>query len=240
MPFLGPKWPICSEQKFLAKNHCYYFHLSIGPFHCAKFKKILTADLALWRCTNFGPKMVHLPQTKFLWKIITIIFIYLLAPFILPIFLKKILRVDSELWGCVPFLGPKWPICPEQTFFGKNHCYYFHLPIGPFHCAKFKNILTADLALWRCTNFWTQNGPFAPSKAFLENYYYHFYLPISPFHCAKFKKNSSSRSRVMRMCIFWAQNYPFPPIFSENLLMSLVSFIHAYLHVRNQSQIFIF
>ena len=36
------------------------------------------------------------------------------------------------------------PICPEQIFFGTNHYYYFHLPIGPFHCAKFKKILTAD------------------------------------------------------------------------------------------------
>ena len=44
----------------------------------------------------------------------------------------------------VPFLGKKWPICPEQIFFGTNHYYYFHLPIGPFHCAKFKKILTAD------------------------------------------------------------------------------------------------
>ena len=128
------------------------------------------------------------------------------------------------------------------NFFGTNHYYYFHLPIGTFHCAKFKNILTADLALWRCTNFWTQNGPFAPNKAVLENYYYHFYLPISPFHCAKFLKNSSSGSRVMRMRNFWAQNGPFPQmrIFSENLLMSLVSFIHAYLHAKNQSQILIY
>ena len=46
----------------------------------------------------------------------------------------------------------------------------------------------------------------------------------------------------MRMCNFWAQNGPFPQmrIFSENLLMSLVSFIHAYLHVKSQSQILIY
>ena len=55
-------------------------------------------------------------------------------------------------------------------------------------------------------------------------------------------KISSSGSRVMRMRNFWAQNGPFPQmrIFSENLLMSLVSFIHAYLHVKNQSQILIY
>ena len=46
----------------------------------------------------------------------------------------------------------------------------------------------------------------------------------------------------MRMRNFWAQNGPFPQmrIFSENLLMSLVPFIHAYLHAKNQSQILVY
>ena len=86
VPFSGPKWPICHEQNFFGTNHYYYFHLPIGPFHCAKFKKILTADPELWGCAIFGPKMVHLPQTIFFWKIINIILIYLLAPFIVQNF----------------------------------------------------------------------------------------------------------------------------------------------------------
>ena len=44
----------------------------------------------------------------------------------------------------MPFSGPKWVICHEQNFFGINHYDYFCPPVGPFHCAKFKNILTAD------------------------------------------------------------------------------------------------
>ena len=32
---------------------------------------------------------------------------------------KKILRDDPELQGCAIF-GPKLPICPEQSYFGKN------------------------------------------------------------------------------------------------------------------------
>ena len=48
----------------------------------------------------------------------------------------------------------------------------------------------------------------------------------------------------MGMRNFWTQNGAFPQIriifFSENLLMSLVSFIHAYLHGENQSQILIY
>ena len=56
---------------------------------------------------------------------------YLLAPFILQNF-KKILKADSEfLWKNslilqqiqsyedVPFLGLKWPICPNEIFFTK-------------------------------------------------------------------------------------------------------------------------
>ena len=36
------------------------------------------------------------------------------------------------------------PFVMNNFFFGTNHYYYFHLPAGPFHCAKFKKILTAD------------------------------------------------------------------------------------------------
>ena len=73
---------------------------------------------------------------------------YILAPFILQNF-KKILRADPELWD-VPFAGPKWRICNEQIFFGTNHYYYFHLPTGPFDCAKSRKILTAYPELWEC------------------------------------------------------------------------------------------
>ena len=46
----------------------------------------------------------------------------------------------------------------------------------------------------------------------------------------------------MRMHNFWAQNGPFPQmrIFSENLLMSLVSYIRVYLQAKNQSHILIY
>ena len=52
----------------------------------------------------------------------------LLVPFILQNFLKN-LRADSELWGCAPCSEPKWSICPEQKFFGANHCYFFFIYI---------------------------------------------------------------------------------------------------------------
>ena len=139
---MGPKWPICPEQNFFGTNHYYYFHLPIGPFHCAKFKKILTADPELWGCAIFGPKMVHLPQTNFFWKIINIILIYLLAPFIVQNF-KKILPVDPELWGCTIF-GPKMAhIWSSEDFFRKpvNEPCFFHsclsAPLPPPHFWSF-------------------------------------------------------------------------------------------------------
>ena len=89
---------------------------------------------------HLGPKMVHLPQIIFLWKIINITLIYLLASFIVQNFLK-ILPVDRV----------------------KMH------------------------------NFWAQNSHFLNGN-----------------------------------------------FFSENLLMSLVSFIHVYLHAKNQSQILLY
>ena len=141
----------------------------------------------------------------------------------------------------VPFLGPKWSICHEQNFFVTNHYYYFHLPIGPFYCAKFKKILTADPELWGYLIF-------GPKMVHLPQIFWGKIINIipiyllAPFIVQNLKKNSSSRPRVMRMRYFWAQNGPFPQmrIFSENMLMSLLSLIHAYLHTKNQSQILIY
>ena len=115
------------------------------------------------------------------------------------------------------------------------NCYYFHLPIGSFHCAKLKKILTVDPELWRCPIF----GPkmvHLPQTNFLQIYL------LAPFIVQNFKKKYSSRSRVMRMCNFWVQIAHFPKmrISLENLVMSLVYFIHTYLHAKNQSQILIY
>ena len=100
--------------------------------------------------------------------------------------LCKILRKFFELiqsYDNVPFLGSKWPICPEQKFFGTNHYYYFHLPIGPFIV---KNLKKSRSRVMRMHHFWAKNGPFAQNNLFWENYLYHSHLNISPFHCAKF------------------------------------------------------
>ena len=49
-------------------------------------------------------------------------------------------------------------------FFSSNHYYYFHLPTGPFHCAKFKQKFWLQIQSYEDApffHFWSQNGPFA-------------------------------------------------------------------------------
>ena len=86
---------------------------------------------------------------------------YLLLPFTLQNF-KRTFRADAA--------GQKWPICPEQFFSGTKHYYYFHLPVGPYHCAKFTKNSYGRSKVMRMHHFWAQNGPFAQNNFFSENY----------------------------------------------------------------------
>ena len=124
-----------SWTNLFGKTNYYYFYLSIGPFHCAKFKKILTSDAELWGCAIFGPKMVHLPPKIFFWKIINTILIYLLVPFIVQNF-RKSLPGDPELWGCTIF-RPKMTHFPKWDFFQKT-CWALFLSFIPIYMPKIK------------------------------------------------------------------------------------------------------
>ena len=66
----------------------------------------------------------------------------------------------------MPFSDPKWPICHEQNFFGTNHYYYFRLPIGSIHWAKFKKNSYSESRVMRMRHFWTTNISFDPNKFF--------------------------------------------------------------------------
>ena len=101
----------------------------------------------------------------------------------------------------MPFSGQNGPVVLNK-FFGTNHYYYFHLPVGPFHYAKFAKNSYSRSKVVRMPQ--AQNGPFATNNYFYFFYQYDFHLTISPSHYAKFQKNPSSRSRVMRMRNFWA------------------------------------
>ena len=112
VPLSDPKYSNLSWTKFFGTNHYYYFHLPIGPFHWAKFKKNSYSRSRAMRIHHFWPKMVHLPPPKkFFGKIINIALIYLLPPFIVQNF-NEILPPDPELWGCAIF-GPKMAHFPK-------------------------------------------------------------------------------------------------------------------------------
>ena len=36
------------------------------------------------------------------------------------------------------------PFVLNKKILSTSHCHCFHLPNGPFHCAKFKNIIPVD------------------------------------------------------------------------------------------------
>ena len=84
---------------------------------------------------------------KSLVQAINIIFIYLLAPFIVQSF-KKILTADPELWGCTIF-GPKMAHLPKREFFHKTHC-SFHSCLST--CQKSESDINLLMKYWRLKN----------------------------------------------------------------------------------------
>ena len=109
-------------------------------------------------------KKIKLPQMNFFLEKQLIKFSCTYWPLSFCKILKKFLG-PIQSYEDVPFSGPKWPICPEQIFFGTNHYYYFHLPIGPFYWAKFKKTYSIS-RVTRMHHFWAQNGSFSPKTFF--------------------------------------------------------------------------
>ena len=132
---MGPKWSICPEQIFFSKNHFYYFHHPIGPFHCAKFKKNSYSKSRIMTMHYFWTQNGSFALI-FFREIITLILIYLLAPFIVQN-LKKILPVDRELWGCATF-GPKMAHFPKWDFLQKTCQWALFLSFMPIYMPKIK------------------------------------------------------------------------------------------------------
>ena len=88
-----------------------------------------------------------------------------------------------------------------------------------------------------------QNDPFVLNKFFLvQTIIITFIYLLALFTVQNFKK-FLQQIQSYEDVQFLGPKWPISPnenFFSENLLMSLVSFIHAYLHAKNQSQILIY
>ena len=92
--------------------------------------------------------------------------------------------------------------------------------------------------MWLC-HFQTQNSPFVLNIIFLvQNVIITSIYLVALFieqNLKKFLQQIQSYEDAQFLGPKWPTR-----IFSENLFMSLVSFMHAYLHAKNQSQILIY
>ena len=116
------------------------------------------------------------PPKKFLGKIINIILIYLLAPFIVKIlkkFFQQILSYEN-----LQFLGPKWHTSPNNNFFRKpvNEPSFFHSYLST--CQKLKSDIDLLVKYWWLKNieislvkshFWNLKTIFFLGMQFLQN-----------------------------------------------------------------------
>ena len=148
---MGPQCPICPKQNIFGTNHYYYyfFDLTIGPFHLPKLKKKSYSGSRAMRMRQFWAQNGPFAQTDIFWKkIVKMIFIYLLVPFIMQNF-KIILKADPELLWCTIF-GPKMAHLPKWEFFCrkpvKNPC-SFHSCLSI--CQKSKSDIKLLMKYWR-------------------------------------------------------------------------------------------
>ena len=113
-------------------------------------------------------KKIKLPQMKFFFKKQLLKFSCTHSPLSFCKILKQFLE-PIQSYEDKPFLGQKWPICPEQIFFGTNY-YYFYPPIGPFHCAKFKKNFLQRILSYEVVPFWGPKWPICLKNFFGEYY----------------------------------------------------------------------
>ena len=133
------------------------------------------------------------------------------------------------------------PICPEQIFLVQTLIITFIYILLLFIGQNLKKILTADPELCGCTLFGPKIVPL-PQRFFRKIINITLIYLLAPFIVQNLKKILQADPELRGCAIFGTKMAHFPKweFFSENLLMSLVSFIHAYLHAKNQSQILIY
>ena len=111
--FRAQNGPFVMNKIFLVQTIIITFIYLLALFIVQNLKKFLQRIQSYGDAPFLGPNWSICTKHFLFWKIINIILIYLLASFIGQNF-KKILPADPEL-----FLGPKWPISPNENFFQK-------------------------------------------------------------------------------------------------------------------------
>ena len=107
------------------------------------------------------PNMIKLPQMNFFLEKQLIKYSCTYVSFC-KIF-KKILE-PIQSYEDVPFLGPKWPICPEQFFLVKTIIITFIYLMALAIVQNLKKHSYSGSKVMRMHHFLVQNGPFAPNN----------------------------------------------------------------------------
>ena len=94
----------------------------------------------------------------------------------------------------------------------------------------------------RMCHFRAQNTPICPEQNILVQTIIITFIYLLALFIVQNLKKFLQRIQSYEDAQFLGPKWPISPNenFSEKLLMSLVSFIHAYLHAKNQSQILIY
>ena len=125
------------------------------------------------------------------------------------------------------------PLVLNKFFLVQTIIITFIYLLALFIAQNLKKKIIADPELWGCAIF-------GPKMVHLPQIFFWKIINIiliyllAPFIVQNYKKILPANPELWG-CAFFG-----PRIFSKNLLMSLVSFIHTYLHAKNQSQISIY
>ena len=115
---LGPKMTHLSWTKFFWYKPLLLLSSTYWPFSLCKIQKNSYSGSRVRMPHFWAQNGPFAPNKFFFWKIIKMLLIYLLGPFVVQNF-KKILPVDPELWGCGIF-GPKMARFPKWEIFQKT------------------------------------------------------------------------------------------------------------------------
>ena len=118
----------------------------------------------------------------------------------------------------------KWP-APTEIFSQKT---------TTKSLAPLKKFLESIQSYEMC-HFWTQNSPFILNKIFLVQTIIITFMYLLAIFTVQNLKKFFQRIQSYEDATFLGPKWPISPIriFSENLLVSLVSSIHDYLHPKN-------
>ena len=148
--FRVQKHPICPEQNSFGAKHYYYFHLPIGPFHCAKLKKNSYRGSRVLKMYDIWTPNNPFSPNNFFGQLL-ILFACTYQPLSLCKILKKFFQWIQS-YEDAQFLGPKWPISPNENFFRKpvNKPCFFHSCLST--CQKSKSGISLLVKYWQLKN----------------------------------------------------------------------------------------